>query len=69
MVARKEAATHTYTPELNRGQGSVSQKHTLIRPSTAAAVRAGAGRVVAAAVCIAFEVLCAGGLEFSAGFS
>ena len=55
MVARKEAVTHTYTPELRRGQGPVSQKHTLTRLSTAAAVRAGACRVVAAAVCIAFE--------------
>ena len=59
MVARKEAATHTYyTPALSRGQGPASQKHTLMRLSAAAAVRAGARRVVAvvaAAACIAFE--------------
>ena len=38
MVACKEAATHIYTPDLRRAQGPVSQKHTLIRLSTAAPI-------------------------------
>ena len=72
MVARKEAATHTHTPEIRRGQRPESQKPTLIRLSTAAAaaVRAGACRTVAVLLSASLPtVLCTGGLERSAGFS
>ena len=69
MVARKEAATHTYTPELRRGQGPASQKHTLIGLSTAAAARDGDCRAVAVLLSASLSrVLCTGGLELSAGF-